>query len=150
MERLSIDEVIAHCKKHVAQVEERVPMETLEEGDMTFTAMKQYWEHRQTAQWLEELKRYREKAHRGLLLDIELRPGDVVYTISGDEIIPLTIATTSLLDNGLDYFGTNTKLSKNKIPLHPDRHGVMWYKSMAEAAAGYESKNKSTPLRINI
>ena len=59
MERLSIDEIIAHCNRHTDEVEKRQRKTLLEMGDMDYPAMKQYWEHRQVAEYLNELQQYR-------------------------------------------------------------------------------------------
>ena len=68
MERLTIDEVIKHCKRHTDEVEEHNSKTLLENGDMDYPAMKRYWEHRQVAEWLEQLKEYRDAEEQGLLL----------------------------------------------------------------------------------
>ena len=60
-ERLTIDEVIEHCNRHTEIMEKHSGREQLEETPIgNSNIMKQYWEHRQVADWLEELKAYRE------------------------------------------------------------------------------------------
>ena len=60
MERLTIDEVIGHCERHTEKMESMSSREQLEETPIgNSDRMKQYWEHRQVAEWLEELKQYR-------------------------------------------------------------------------------------------
>jgi hypothetical protein len=44
-------------------------------------------EHEQLAQWLEELKEYKELEEQGLLLKLPCKVGDTVYEIVNDEII---------------------------------------------------------------
>ena len=56
MERLTIDEVIAHCKRHTERMESHSGRSQLEETPIgNSDIMKQYWEHRQVAEGLEEL-----------------------------------------------------------------------------------------------
>ena len=69
MERLTIDEVIAHCKRHTERMENHSGRMQLEETPIgNSNIMKQYWEHRQTAEWLEQLKDYKDAEEQGLLL----------------------------------------------------------------------------------
>lgn len=52
MERLTIDEVIAHCERTTKNTE--LIMQKIPDDN------KYYWEHKQTAEWLRELKRYKD------------------------------------------------------------------------------------------
>ena len=59
-ERLSMDEIIAHCNRHTERMEQtssRIQLEEIPVGNSE--RMKKYWEHRQVAEWIEELKTYR-------------------------------------------------------------------------------------------
>ena len=67
MERLTIDEIIEHCErktKFYEEVGKSIDFETTELTD----AIKEYWEHKQVKEYLEELKRYRDLEEQGLLL----------------------------------------------------------------------------------
>ena len=60
-ERLTIDEIIGHCERHTERFEtysSRMQLEETPVGDSNY--MKEYWEHRQVAEYLKELKQYRE------------------------------------------------------------------------------------------
>lgn len=84
MERLTIDEVIAHCKRHTERMENNSGRMQLEETPIgNSNIMKQYWEHRQVAEWLEQLKDYKDAEEQGLLLRL---PCKEVYTSSGDTV----------------------------------------------------------------
>ena len=61
MERLTIDEVIAHCERKVERIEKLNEVEALEVAYIDIPPVREYWEHKQVKQWLEELKEYREK-----------------------------------------------------------------------------------------
>lgn len=64
MERLTIDEIIKHCKRKVEIAEKIFNSEILQNEDMHFDFMKEYWEHKQVAEYLEELKVLRELSER--------------------------------------------------------------------------------------
>ena len=82
MERLSIDEVIAHCKRHTERMESHSGRSQLEETPIgNSNIMKQYWEHRQVAEWLEQLKSYEDAEKQGLILRPKCRLGDIVYAL---------------------------------------------------------------------
>lgn len=59
MERLSIEEIIEHCKRRRATYEKVNGSKMLETKDISNTLIKEYWEHRQVAEYLLELQRYR-------------------------------------------------------------------------------------------
>lgn len=67
MERLSIDEVIAHCNRQIRDYERLNGKTELENADISLNFIKQYWEHRQVAEWLRELKTYKDAEKKGLL-----------------------------------------------------------------------------------
>lgn len=82
MERLTIDEVIAHCKRHTERMENHSGRMQLEETPIgNLNIMKQYWEHRQVAEWLEQLKDYKDAEEQGLLLRLPFKIGQKVYYI---------------------------------------------------------------------
>lgn len=59
MERLSIEEIIEHCKRIRATYEKISGVEMLETKDISNAFIKEYWEHRQVAEYLLELQQYR-------------------------------------------------------------------------------------------
>lgn len=82
MERLTIDEVIANCKRHTERMENHSGRMQLEETPIgNSNIMKQYWEHRQTAEWLEQLKDYKNAEEQGLLLWLHCMVGDTLYYV---------------------------------------------------------------------
>lgn len=76
MERLSIDEIIEHCKRQTQRFEQLNGTNTLETADITLTFIKEYWEHRQVKEYLEELKSYRQQ-----IIKQPCKLGDIVYDI---------------------------------------------------------------------
>lgn len=89
MERLSIDEVIEHCKRNTQGWEraekDRVRLgakpRNFETDDMSDNVMKEYWEHRQVAEWLEQLKSYKDAEENGLLLKLPCKRGTELFAI---------------------------------------------------------------------
>ncbi len=59
MERLSIEEIIEHCKRKRETFEKVNGVEMLENKDISDTFIREYWEHRQVAEYLSELQQYR-------------------------------------------------------------------------------------------
>lgn len=58
MEKLTIDEIIGHCERKTEQYERFHKREYLETMPLTSSAIKEYWEHRQVAEYLRKLKDY--------------------------------------------------------------------------------------------
>lgn len=58
-ERLSIDEIIEHCDRHTSKVEKHYSRAELETLPLT-NDVKMYWEHKQVANYLRQLKAYKE------------------------------------------------------------------------------------------
>lgn len=59
MERLTIDDVIEHCKRTTEKYENLNGINALETADISLNFIKEYWEHRQVKEYLEELKCYK-------------------------------------------------------------------------------------------
>ena len=100
MERLTIDEVIEHCKRTTAKYENLNGINKLETADISFVHVKEYWEHRQVKEYLEELKRYRDLEEQGLLFRLPCNEGDTVYAIDGKNIQTLEAKNDIALISG--------------------------------------------------
>lgn len=60
-ERLSIDEIIGHCERKVAALEDIFGEEKIAQMPIQGAAVaKEYWEHKQVADYLKELRTIRE------------------------------------------------------------------------------------------
>lgn len=91
MSRLTIDDVIGHCNRHTERTEKHMSRETLENMPIEENSfIKEYWEHRQVAEWLEELQAYKDKEEQGLLLVLPVPLNSEVYVIDSGLIIPAT------------------------------------------------------------
>ena len=79
MERLTIDEVIEHCNKTCDMTEK---IANVRGHKLESIESKQFWEHYQVRNWLNELKQYKDLEEQGLLLRLPCKVGDIVYSIA--------------------------------------------------------------------
>ena len=68
MERLTIQEIIEHCKRKTDMYERHVTVEYLNTVKM-ISSVREYWEHKQVAEYLEELMKYRQMSEQGKILE---------------------------------------------------------------------------------
>lgn len=64
MGKLTIDEIIGHCKRKAEQYERLFGKERLETTPLISSTIKEYWEHRQVAEYLKKLKEYEDLEER--------------------------------------------------------------------------------------
>lgn len=76
MERLTIDEVIEHCNKTCDMTEK---IANVKGHKLESIESKQFWEHYQVRNWLNELKQYKDLEEQGLLLRLPCPIGTTVY-----------------------------------------------------------------------
>ena len=106
MERLTLEEAIKH-EKEVAKT-------NLAEATYNFPDLKEYYDncsecanqHNQLAEWLEELKSYKEAEEQGLLVRLPCKVGNSVFIIVGKDISRQGIRKIEISDNGI-IFKTN-------------------------------------------
>ena len=97
MERLTIDEVIEHCKRTTEKYENLNGINTLETADISLSFIKEYWEHYQVRAWLKELKQYKNLEEQGLLLRFPVQVGDtILYVDSDDDNYPIEAKITRI------------------------------------------------------
>ena len=95
MERLTLEEAIKH-EKEAAKT-------NLAEATYNFPNLKEYYDncleranqHNQLAEWLEELKSFKEAEKQGLLVRLSCKVGDMVYRVNvgaKQPIIPMTVS----------------------------------------------------------
>ena len=86
MERLTLEEAIVHTKE-VADMNyndaEKFDSNDSVENYMKANCIKCAEEHEQLAEWLEELKSYKEAEEQGLLVRLPCKVGDTMYDIVG-------------------------------------------------------------------
>ena len=78
MERLTIEEILDHCKRKTEMYERNVKADYLDTAPM-INSVKEYWEHKQVAEYLEELIKYRELEAQERLVKLPCKIGGKVY-----------------------------------------------------------------------
>ncbi len=81
MGRLSIDEVIGHCERRTEKYDDFYGIGYFDGAPLSDNCTKEYWEHRQVAEWLTELKEY-----RSLGTPAQLREVDTLYLEKCQEV----------------------------------------------------------------
>ena len=80
MKRLTIDEIIEHCDRKTEMYEKACDVKYLETATMN-NPIKEYWEHKQVAEYLRKLKAYEDLEEQGRLVKLPCKIGDDVYFI---------------------------------------------------------------------
>lgn len=81
-ERLTINAIIEHCDRKTRMYEKACDVKYLETAVMG-NGIKEYWEHKQVAEYLRKLKDYEDLEEQGRLLKLPCKIGDDVYYILG-------------------------------------------------------------------
>lgn len=90
MGKLTIDEIIEHCERKTEQYERFYKREYLETMPLTSSAIKEYWEHRQVAEYLKKLKGYQQLEEQGRLIKLPCKVGDTVYHVVQGRIVEVS------------------------------------------------------------
>lgn len=83
MERLTIDEIIEHCDRKTGMYEKTCDVKYLETAVMS-NGIKEYWEHKQVAEYLRKFKDYEDLEEQGRLLKLPCKDGDIIYSVVED------------------------------------------------------------------
>ena len=78
MERLTINEIIEHCDRKTGMYEKACDIKYLETTTMN-NPVKEYWEHKQVAEYLRKLKAYESLEEQGRLVILPCKVGDTVW-----------------------------------------------------------------------
>lgn len=81
MERLTLEEAIVHAKETAERNYRGADFESIDyiDDDIKANCVKCAEEHEQLAEWLEELKYYKDLEEQGLLVRLPCKVGDTVY-----------------------------------------------------------------------
>lgn len=131
MERLTIDEIIEHCGRKTGMYEKACDVKYLETAVMG-NGIKEYWEHKQVAEYLRKLKEYEDLEERGGL--IKLPCEDVYFIVDANNpkyamvmkrpIRGLTIYKIKNIDkSGCKYFSTEEKAEAKLKELRGGENG---------------------------
>ena len=77
MERLTINEIIEHCDRKTRMYEKACDIKYLETTMNNST--KEYWEHKQVAEYLRKFKDYEGLEEQGRLVKLPCKVGDTVW-----------------------------------------------------------------------
>jgi hypothetical protein len=115
MEKLTIDEIIGHCERKTEQYERFYKREYLETMPLTSSAIKEYWEHRQVAEYLRKLKDYEDLEEQGRLVKLPCKVGDDIYYILGiPNEMPCTIDKCVFELSDINKIGKTLFLTKSE------------------------------------
>ena len=78
MERLTIDEIIEHCDRKTGMYEKTCDVKYLETAVMG-NRIKEYWEHKQVAEYLRKFKYYEDLEEQGRLIKLPCKVGDKIF-----------------------------------------------------------------------
>ena len=81
MERLKIDEIIEHCDRKTGMYEKACDVKYLETAVMG-NGIKEYWEHKQVAEYLRKLKDYEDLEEQGRLIKLPCK--DVYFIVDAN------------------------------------------------------------------
>ncbi len=103
MSRLTMWEVFEHCEKTAKRIEDNVKycQEWLKAEQKPLKS-KRYLEHKQTAEWLKELQRYKDLEEQGRLISLPCKVGDTVWWRNYENIFePLTVIMFEITKPGI-------------------------------------------------
>lgn len=106
MERLTLEEAIAHAKEVAEKNYRSVNFESIDSinDDIKANCVKCAEEHEQLAEWLEELKSYKDLEEQGLLVRLPCKVGDTVYVPTRNFVSELRITLVSIDTNDMAMY----------------------------------------------
>lgn len=101
MERLTLEEAIVHAKEVVEKNYRGADFESIDyiDDDIKANCVKYAEEHEQLAEWLEELKSYKEAEEQGLLVRLPCKVGDTVWVVTS----PINVFGYDEYDGDAEY-----------------------------------------------
>ena len=108
MERLTLEDAISHAKEVAEKNYRGADFESIDsvDDDIKANCIKCAEKHEQLAEWLEELKSYKDLDEQGLLVRLPCKVGDSVFIIVGKDISRQGIRKIEISDNSI-IFKTN-------------------------------------------
>lgn len=109
MERLTLEEAIVHAKEVVEKNYRGADFESIDyiDDDIKTNCIKCAEEHMQLAEWLEELKSYKEAEEQGLLVRLPCPVGTTVWDICGMDIRENVVCGIECGKNGKQFLWAN-------------------------------------------
>ena len=109
MERLTLEEAIVHAKEVAEKNYRGADFESIDyiDDDIKTNCIKCAEEHMQLAEWLEELKSYKEAEEQGLLVRLPCPVGTTVWDICGMDIRENVVCGIECGKNGQQFLWAN-------------------------------------------
>lgn len=109
MERLTLEEAIVHAKEVAEKNYRDADFESIDyiDDDIKTNCIKCAEEHMQLAEWLEELKSYKEAEEQGLLVRLPCPVGTTVWDICGMDIRENVVCGIECGKNGKQFLWAN-------------------------------------------
>lgn len=109
MERLTLEEAIVHAKEVAEKNYRDADFESIDyiDDDIKTNCIKCAEEHMQLAEWLEELKSYKEAEEQGLLVRLPCPVGTIVWDICGMDIRENVVCGIECGKNGKQFLWAN-------------------------------------------
>ena len=109
MERLTLEEAIVHAKEVAEKNYRGADFESIDyiDDDIKTNCIKCAEEHVQLAEWLEELKSYKEAEEQGLLVRLPCPVGTTVWDICGMDIRENVVCGIECGKNGKQFLWAN-------------------------------------------
>ena len=109
MERLTLEEAIVHAKEVAEKNYRGADFESIDyiDDDIKTNCIKCAEEHMQLAEWLEELKSYKEAEEQGLLVRLSCPVGTTVWDICGMDIRENVVCGIECGKNGKQFLWAN-------------------------------------------
>lgn len=109
MERLTLEESIVHAKEVAEKNYRGADFESIDyiDDDIKTNCIKCAEEHMQLAEWLEELKSYKEAEEQGLLVRLPCPVGTTVWDICGMDIRENVVCGIECGKNGKQFLWAN-------------------------------------------
>lgn len=109
MERLTLEEAIVHAKEVAEKNYRGADFESINyiDDDIKTNCIKCAEEHMQLAEWLEELKSYKEAEEQGLLVRLPCPVGTTVWDICGMDIRENVVCGIECGKNGKQFLWAN-------------------------------------------
>jgi hypothetical protein len=109
MERLTLEDAISHAKEVAEKNYRGADFESIDsvDDDIKTNCIKCAEEHMQLAEWLEELKSYKEAEEQGLLVRLPCPVGTTVWDICGMDIRENVVCGIECGKNGKQFLWAN-------------------------------------------
>lgn len=117
MERLTLEDAISHAKEVAEKNYRGADFESIDsvDDDIKANCIKCAEEHEQLAEWLEELKSYKDLEEQGLLVRLPCKVGAEVYYILGiPNKTPCTIDKCVFELSDIDKIGESLFLTREE------------------------------------